>query len=66
MGANSPPSPCSLEADDLDTICTSWQTQGDYQYEYNRHGYTGWCRCVNGRQADGHWPEWNNRTGEQR
>lgn len=44
----------------------SWQTQGEYQLEYNRHGYTGWYRCVGGRLADGRWPKWNDVTGEKR
>lgn len=42
----------------------AWQTLG--QYEYNRHGYTGWYRCVGGRGADGRWPQWNINTGEKR
>lgn len=25
---------------------TSWQNQGIYEYEYDQHGYTGWCRFV--------------------
>jgi len=44
---------------------TSWQTIGQYQYEYDENGYTGWYRCVGGRLADGRWPEWNSKTGAQ-
>ncbi len=47
-------------------ILLSWQQQGRYQYEHDGTNYTGWCRCVNGQMADGTWPEWNNKTGEQR
>ncbi len=53
---------------------TMWQRLGNYEYEvaydYDQHGYsgpgyyTGWCRYANGRQANGSWPAWNNKTGE--
>ncbi len=47
-----------------------WQTLtrsgGNYQFEYDSKGYTGWYRCENGQLSDGRHPEWNNRTGEQR
>jgi len=45
-----------------------WQSQGNYEYEYDhsRERYTGWCRCVGGRMADGRWPQFNNQTGETR
>ena len=57
--------------------CTLWQRMGSYEYEaaqdYDQRGrpigsmyYTGWCRCVGGRLANGHWPQWNDHTGEQR
>jgi len=45
---------------------TSWQTLGKYEYEYDQSGYTGWCRCLGGRLADGRWPEWNANTGGHR
>jgi hypothetical protein len=45
----------------------SWQTFGLYEYEYTSAGnYTGWYRYVGGRLTDGRWPEWNNRTGQER
>jgi hypothetical protein len=43
-----------------------WQTLGHYEYEYGRRGYTGWCRCIGGRMADGLYPEFNYMTGEIR
>lgn len=45
---------------------TAWQSQGQYEYEYDVFGYTHWCRCKGGRLASGHWPEFNNVTGETR
>jgi hypothetical protein len=43
---------------------TAWQTVGQYEYEYNEESeYTGWYRIVGGRLANGHWPQWNNKTG---
>ena len=45
---------------------TGWQTMGQYQYEYDSNGYTGWYRCVGGRMADGRWLQWNSRTGATR
>ncbi len=36
-----------------------WQTIGNYQYQFNSEGYTGWCRCVGGQKSDGTWPMWN-------
>ena len=44
---------------------TSWQRIGQYEYEFDNDGYTGWYRCVGGRMAGG-WPEWNSQTGEKR
>ncbi|TSC65755.1 MAG: hypothetical protein CEO22_370 [Candidatus Berkelbacteria bacterium Gr01-1014_85] len=44
----------------------SWQQLGQYEYEYDVRGYTGWYRCTEGCLADGDWPEWNYNTGEQR
>ncbi len=39
---------------------TSWMTLGGYEYEYNALGqFTGRCRCVGGRLADGRWPIWD-------
>jgi len=43
-----------------------WQSLGKYQYEVDENGYTGWCRCVGGRMADGYWPAWNYTTGKRR
>ena len=45
-----------------------WQRLGEYEYEVDETGmaYTGWYRCVGGQRSDGHWPEWNSRTGESR
>lgn len=43
-----------------------WQSLGNYEYEVGASGYTGWCRCIGGKLADGRWPEWNGYTGEQR
>ncbi|MFA6588256.1 MAG: hypothetical protein WCT08_04245 [Patescibacteria group bacterium] len=44
-----------------------WFVQGGYEYEYDKHGqFTGWCRCVGGRMANGSWPQWNNLTGKSR
>lgn len=43
-----------------------WQRIGPYEYQFDKNGYTGWCRCVGGRLADGRWPEWNQNTGEKR
>lgn len=43
-----------------------WQRIGDYEYEYDENGYTGWYRCVGGRLATGRWPAWNYNTGETR
>ena len=48
------------------TLLTCWQTIGRYEYEYNERGYTGWYRCVGGRQANGLWPQWNINTGATR
>lgn len=46
---------------------TAWQTLGRYEYEYDEHGqYTGWYRCVGGRLANAHWPQWNYKTGAER
>lgn len=45
---------------------TAWQSLGEYEYEYDENGYTGWCRCINGWCADGHWPQWNYKTGAKR
>lgn len=50
---------------------TFWQTLGNYEYEVKRTKgggcrYTGWCRSVGGRMADGRWPERNNKTGQVR
>lgn len=44
----------------------SWQTIGQYEFEYDENGYTGWCRCVGGRNANGLWPAWNQTTGAKR
>ncbi len=44
----------------------SWQRQGQYEYEYDAHGYTGWYRCVGGRLANGRWPQWHSETGAER
>lgn len=41
---------------------SGWQTLGRYEFEYDEHGYTSWYRCVQGRLADGRWPEWNLLT----
>lgn len=35
-----------------------WQTLGNYQYEYDSKGYTGWVRYVGGKMSDGTWPQW--------
>lgn len=45
---------------------SAWQTLGQYEYEYDENGYTGWYRCVNGRDAAGKWPECNYETGATR
>jgi len=47
---------------------TAWMTisDGRYEVEYYVFGLTGWYRCVGGRLASGHWPEWNSYTGETR
>lgn len=37
-----------------------WQTIGQYQYQFDSTGYTGWYRCVGGKMANGIWPQWNN------
>lgn len=37
-----------------------WQTIGQYEYQYDSKGYTGWYRCVGGRLANGTWPEWKS------
>jgi hypothetical protein len=45
---------------------------GRYEFEYVDAGpnatyrHTGWYRCVNGRLANGLWPEWHSQTGETR
>ncbi len=36
---------------------TAWQRIKGYEYEYGQEGYTGWYRCVNGKLADGRWPQ---------
>jgi hypothetical protein len=38
-------------------VMTAWHRIGQYEYEYNEKGYTGWCRCVGGRLAEGTWPK---------
>ena len=49
-----------------------WQQQiisatvGGYEYQHDGVNYTGWCRCIGGRMANGTWPMWHSRTGEQR
>ena len=45
---------------------TAWQQLGNYEYEYNKYGYTDWYRCVGGKMANGRWPERNSKTGAQR
>ncbi len=47
---------------------TTWQTLGHYEYEYayDANGYIGWYRCVGGRLANGHWPQWHLNTGAER
>jgi len=45
---------------------TTWMRIGGYEYEHNGHDFTGWCRCISGRLADGHWPQWNEKTGARR
>ena len=41
-----------------------WQRLGNYEFEYNHGGYTGWYRCVGGWMAptidwpNGRWPVW--------
>lgn len=37
-----------------------WQRIGNYQYQFDSNGYTGWYRCVGGQMADGTWPQWKN------
>ena len=38
-----------------------------FQFEVDERGEeTGWIRCTDGRLSDGRWPEWNERTGEER
>jgi hypothetical protein len=51
-------------AKELGVALTAWQTHGDYQFEYDENGYTGWYRCVGGRLADGRWPQWH-RNGKE-
>lgn len=43
-----------------------WRRIGQYEYEYDEKGYTGWYRRVDGRLACGSWPQWNMNTGEKR
>lgn len=43
-----------------------WQRFGQVEIEYDGRGFTGWCRRIDGQQADGHWPQWNNKTGATR
>ncbi len=42
-----------------------WQRKGQYEHEVateNGHQhYTGWVRCVNGRSANGRWPQWRGK-----
>ncbi len=45
---------------------TAWQQLGQYEYEYDESGYTGWCRCIGGMLADGRWPQWNSYSGASR
>lgn len=49
-------------------LLLGWQDSpcGRYEYEHDGSNYTGWCRCKDGRMANGRWPEWNNKTGENR
>lgn len=37
---------------------TGWQQIGNYEYEYDKNGYTGWYRCVGGRLVTGIHPQW--------
>jgi len=55
-----------MPSDKEDAQMTSWQTVGNYEYEIDQSGYTGWYRCLGGRLADGRWPEWNIKTGAKR
>ena len=61
---------CSLEYLPELEPRTYWQAQdaGGYEFEVNEiaMGYTGWYRCIQGRMADGRWPEWSISTGEVR
>ncbi len=43
-----------------------WQRKGQYEYEYDENGDTGWVRCVNGLSSNGHWACWNEYTGQTR
>lgn len=44
----------------------SWQRLGQYEYQHDGSNYTGWYRCIGGRLENGHWPQWNNKTGATR
>ena len=61
-----------VQPEDLPDFNRTWWERIDYSfgsYEYevdDTYQETGWCRCAGGRLANGLWPEWNNRTGEQR
>lgn len=43
-----------------------WQRIGNYEFEYDKNGYTGWYRCVGGMMSNNHWPQWNNINGATR
>lgn len=44
-----------------------WQSFGGYEYEVGPNGcYTGWCRCVGGRGANGIHIAWHEVTGVTR
>lgn len=47
-------------------VFTISPTVGGYEYQYDGARYTGWCRWIGGQLADGTWPMWHSRTGEQR
>lgn len=59
----------SEQSEEPSTILTSWcHNICGYEFEvsYETGTYTGWSRCIEGRLADGRWPERNFRTGETR
>lgn len=50
----------------LAVLATTWVRRGSEEFEDGPNGRTGWARDVDGRTADGRWPETYWETGEVR